>query len=202
MNIKNYIQQVILNLIQDLRRLPLQLVNNLRGRFQIKFGMTSLFNHGGFTLIELLVVVLIIGILAAVALPQYQKAVEKSRATEPVTILSNIEKQLDLYLLENGFPQENIKNYDIPTIEPFAENTTNYIYTKDFTYSARCDTSFCTAEGFRQLPDGILYAFYIIKNSSNPSVWTRTCYTCMNSVGRGICEGLKAQGWDYEDDYY
>ncbi len=56
----------------------------------------------GFTLIELLVVVLIIGILASVALPQYQKAVMKARATEIKTFVASMDKAINLYIFENG----------------------------------------------------------------------------------------------------
>ena len=71
--------------------------------------MTSFYNgnklgvcFGGFTLIELLVVVLIIGILAAVALPQYQRAVLKSRFAEGLTNLKSVADAVQLCELENG----------------------------------------------------------------------------------------------------
>lgn len=64
-------------------------------------------NKKGFTLIELLVVVLILGILAAMAMPQYFKAVERSRMTEAVTLMANIaDAQQRKYLQVNRYAKE------------------------------------------------------------------------------------------------
>ena len=67
----------------------------------------------GFTLIELLVVVLIIGILAAVALPQYQKAVEKSRSAQAFTLLRAVYQAAIVYQLENGSWPKSFEDIDV-----------------------------------------------------------------------------------------
>ena len=70
-------------------------------------------NNKGFTLIELLVVVLILGILAAMAMPQYFKAVERSRMTEAVTLLANIaQSQQRKYMQINNYT-ENFRSLDV-----------------------------------------------------------------------------------------
>ena len=58
--------------------------------------------QSGFTLMELLVVVLIVGVLAAVALPRYENAVLKSRAAELLANLRVIRQAADAYYLANG----------------------------------------------------------------------------------------------------
>ncbi len=67
----------------------------------------------GFTLIELLVVVVIIGILAAVAVPQYQVAALKSQAARNIPSLNAMEMAQNVYHLEHGVYAVNKYDLDI-----------------------------------------------------------------------------------------
>ena len=67
----------------------------------------------GLTLIELLVVVLIIGILAAIALPQYQKAVWKSRSAELISMVKATDTAYKAYVLANNSRLSSFDELDI-----------------------------------------------------------------------------------------
>ena len=70
-------------------------------------------NNKAFTLIEILVAVLIIGILAAIAVPQYQMVVGKTRLTELKSVIRNIYyAEQRYYLLNNSYPT-SIDDLDI-----------------------------------------------------------------------------------------
>ncbi len=99
-NIKN--SQAGLDPASSTQVVAKEYTNDPRGRSQTKFGMTSLCNNGAFTLIELLVVVLIIGILAAVALPQYRVAVAKARFVQLMALGNAIAQAQQIFYLANG----------------------------------------------------------------------------------------------------
>lgn len=76
-------------------------------------GFTQRSYFAGFTLIELLVVVLIIGILASVALPQYQKTVLKARYTQAQVLGRALQESVDMYYLANGTYPVSLENLEL-----------------------------------------------------------------------------------------
>ena len=90
-------------------------------------------NKKGFTLIELLVVVLIIGILAAIALPQYKKAVEKARAVEAIINLKAITQAQTRYMMIHGIYASSLDSLDITV-----EDSDYYSYYCSNTQSMDC----------------------------------------------------------------
>ena len=88
----------------------------------------------GFTLIELLVVVLIIGIMSSVALPQYTKAVEKSRATEALTLLGNLATGEKVYQMSTGSFTTDLSLLDLQ-LPGVGSTTITTTTTKNFVFT-------------------------------------------------------------------
>ena len=74
-----------------------------------------LVKHRGFTLVELLVVVLIIGVLTAIAVPQYQKAVLKSRFSSLMPTTQAIRDGNEIYYMTNGGYANDVTKLDVTT---------------------------------------------------------------------------------------
>jgi len=73
--------------------------------------------HFGFSLVELMIVIIIIGILAAVAVPVYSNNVQKAKRAEADAALGSIRNQIDIYEAEYGRnPRQNPASYVIGAI--------------------------------------------------------------------------------------
>lgn len=130
-------------------------------------------NNKGFTLIELLVVVLIIGILAAIALPQYFKAVRKARASEALIVVKNLKDASERYRLANG----SFTGLSDSVLDITVPESTNYTYA--------VATTGITATPTANNDGGVTIAYPITDGEFS------TLPTCRDGEGNaGICASL------------
>ena len=156
-------------------------------------------NKLGFTLIEMLVVVLIIGILASIALPQYQKSVEKAKLSEALMNFQTIKGAIDRFLLTDKldgntvFNLRDILDVDLSGGTWDSDDADAAYLTKDFQYFAWCQT-YCAISVFR-LP----YEYELFVDTYVPPT-PKTCATLGETKkGKFICKYLESQGWEYSD---
>ena len=147
-------------------------------------------NNKGFTLIEMLVVVLIIGILAAVALPQYKKAVEKTYLTNAIARMEAIEKYIQLYYAQHegsipDFVQFLGDKNDVPDYVTLVDldvdftagltcvgNMDDYCYDGHFGYRAYGSPEGYSIDGFRIDTNGNwLYLLGIYRDYDYGDYW-------------------------------
>ncbi len=151
---------------------------------EIKNGENEMKNKKGFTLIELLVVVLIIGILVAIAVPQYQKAVSKSRYTQLKLLAQSIAEAQEAYYLANGTYTTNVANLDI-NIGGSSSSGNNYLRNFDWGHCAIYAGSFASVYCSNN-KIGMGYQVYYNSSKNTPS--TRYCVCKTDSIQEQICK--------------
>ena len=122
-------------------------------------------NSKGFTLIEMLVVVLIIGILAGIALPQYQKSVEKAKVAQALITLKYMRERgqefMIIHALSEDYPQDfdnflPLHNEEIGTELP-SDWACNDSY---YDYEICCSDEWCFDNTNEDFGDGGQIAIY------------------------------------------
>ena len=140
-----------------------------------------------FTLIELLVVVLIIGILAAVAVPQYQTAVDKSRYTAMMNAVRELKEAEELHYMANGEYSSDIMDFE-GSLPAGCTASGGWAECQDFNLSV---TGLVTGYVFGALRSGSANSYVVWLDRSNyPHRIDCYAYSRAGERGRRLCQSL------------
>lgn len=146
----------------------------------------------GFTLVEVLVVVLIIGILVALALPEYMKAVERTRLTEMVGLLDTIAKAQQRKYMQFNHYIDNIASLDVSIVGATGDtfynrgNPVTGEHCNGFEVTLHSENSYTTgyADAVRYIDNGeVVYQYTLTRLYGSPNT---TCSSDQER-GQGVC---------------
>jgi len=153
-------------------------------------------NENAFTLIEMLVVVLIIGILAAIALPQYQTVKEKTIMTEGIALVKHIAESNQRYYLVNGDYANDIQNLDIEfSGTPVSYYDINRIETSNFVISATGYGGTLQNPLIAVVQEKSLIKYYIEIFAQNPNVIKCGYYEKATQIQKNLCTRINNVGY-------
>jgi len=134
--------------------------------------------RNGFTLVEILIVVVILGILAAIVIPQFSDASEEAKMSALVSDLQTVRSQIQLYKAQHHHVDGTTLPGTATTGESFEVAMTGYTNKSGVVQTAA--------------PGPGIYGPYLLKIPNNP-------FTDVNTVdsGTGTPAGDGSTGWYY-----
>ena len=141
-------------------------------------------------------------------MPQYQKAVEKSRVAEALITVDSLKKAIDVYVLEHGMQTVNfvggindtttVTGLDINVMSSLECDEERYArcHSKYFGYQASCQKTECYISAMRNWKEDEIYDLVL---QWSPGEYTNKICLYEGDKSEQICNGLSGLGWEPEE---
>ena len=148
-------------------------------------------NKKGFTLMELLVVVIIIGVLAAIALPQYRLIIYKSKYSQLINMVRALGNAEEEYYLVHGQYTNNLEDLSVNLPEGLPQGLEDrYFISNDCGIRADGNSLYMSGMLFKGENRLAAYTLHYRYGTLYPGQTHCVIYAGTKELGKQICENL------------